>query len=159
VSEELLTLARNKAGSYFREGYNCAEAVFLACHELLSLDIDRDFVRLTSGLGGGFGHAGCACGALTGSILVLGALKGRTGTDLEARDQIYDLAARFHDVFEDKFGSTCCRSLNPYPYDSREHLKNCLKITGNTGKLLFDFLIEQGLINREIENIEVDSGQ
>lgn len=146
MNEELALTARNMAGDYFRQGYNCAEAIFLTFNELLSLNMDRELVRLTSGLGGGLGHAGCACGALIGSVLVLGALKGRATTDLNERDVIYALSRKFHDRFEERFGATCCYALNTYPYDSREHLKNCLKITGNTGKLLMDFLREEGLV-------------
>lgn len=149
MSEEVLITARNKAGEYFRQGHNCAEAVFLAAHELLELDVDRDAVRMVSGMGGGYGHAGCACGALTGSVAVLGALRGRTGTDAHQRLEIYRLSEKFHDAFEGKFSSTCCRSLNPYPFDSAEHLRNCLKITGNTSKMLMDFLLKEGIVQPE----------
>ena len=125
--EELLTGARNMAGGCFRQGYNCAESIFVAFNQILSLNLDKDLLRLTSGFGGGFGHAGCSCGALTGSIMVIGALKGRTTPDIAAREQVYDLAGKFHDAFEERFSSTCCRALNPYPFDTQDHLKNCLK--------------------------------
>lgn len=137
--------ARNKAGDYFKSGYNCAEAVFLAFREWLGMDVPREMVRAFTGLGGGLGHAGCMCGALTGSSLVLGLLKGRTDPDEQSRKQAYDLSREFHDRFEANFGYTCCRSLNPHPFDSKEHLRNCLKITGTTAKLLADYLNEKDL--------------
>lgn len=146
MSEDKVLAARNAAGGKFKEGYNCAEAIFLSFNELLDLHMDDDLVRITSGLGGGFGHAGCACGALTGSVLVLGALKGRNSTDIKERDVIYTLAEKYHDLFEERFGSTCCRALNPHPYDSQEHLKTCLKITGNTGKLLMQYITDEELV-------------
>ena len=136
--------ARNMAGDYFRKGFNCAEAVFMAFRDFLDIDVPEDMVRMATGMGGGLGHAGCMCGALNGSVMVLGLLKGRKSPE-ESRDGAYALAREFHDRFETNFKYTCCRNLNPYPFDSKDHLRNCIKITGNTAKLLADYLIEKGL--------------
>ncbi|GBF33553.1 hypothetical protein DCCM_2655 [Desulfocucumis palustris] len=144
MENDITVEARNRAGGHFKSGYNCAEAIFLAFREMLTPDVPADMVRMFTGLGGGLGHAGCMCGALAGSALVLGLLKGRTSQE-EDREPAYDLAREFHDRFEQKYGYTCCRSLNPHPFDTPEHLKNCLKITGNTGKLLMEFLQEKNL--------------
>lgn len=135
---------RNTAGGYFREGYNCAESIIKTFRPLVAPDIDETVIKLFSGFGGGFGHAGCVCGALAASVAVLGMLKGRL-TPKEDRDPVYDISKELHDRFEDKFGNTCCRVLNPYPFDTKDHLKNCLKITGNTAILLYEFLEEKGL--------------
>ncbi|GAW93312.1 C-GCAxxG-C-C family protein [Calderihabitans maritimus] len=149
MSETLIMEARNKAGNYFREGYNCAESIFLTFRELLMPELDANLVKLASGLGGGLGHAGCSCGALTGSVVVLGLLRGRTSTDMAGRDAIYELSREFHDRFKENFGKTCCRVLNPYEYDTKEHLRHCLKITGNTSKLLMAFLLEKQIVSTE----------
>ncbi|MEG6521809.1 C-GCAxxG-C-C family (seleno)protein [Desulfotomaculum sp. 1211_IL3151] len=143
MSQELITEARNKAGGNFKEGYNCAEAIFLAFREYLAPEISPETVKLITGFGGGLGHAGCMCGALTGSIFALNTVKGRTSKE-ESRNPAYETAREFHDRFLQQFGSTCCRVLNEHPFDSKEHLKNCLKLTGNTGKLLMEFLLEKG---------------
>lgn len=144
MSQDLITEARNKAGGNFKDGYNCAEAIFLAFREYLAPEISPETVKLVTGFGGGLGHAGCMCGALTGSILALNTVKGRTSKE-ESRNPAYETAREFHDRFLQQFGSTCCRVLNEHPFDSKEHLKNCLKLTGNTGKLLMEFLLEKGL--------------
>lgn len=136
---------RNRAGNYFKEGYNCAEAIFLAYRELLAPEMDRDLVKMFTGFGSGVGESGCMCGALTGSIAALSSIKGRTSNETP-RDEAYQIAKEFTDRFTDKFGITCCRVLNPHPYETREHLVTCLKITGNTGKLLMEFMDEKGLI-------------
>ena len=145
MCEEMSIEARNKAGNYFKEGYNCAEAVFLTFRELLAPEMDPAMVRLMTGFGGGVGEAGCMCGALTGSITALNMIKGRT-TNQVPRDEAYQLAKEFSEKFTEKYGVTCCRALNPHPFETREHLTNCLKITGNTSKMLMDFLDEKGLI-------------
>lgn len=145
MSEEMSIEARNKAGNYFKEGYNCAEAVFLTFRELLAPEMDPSMVRLMTGFGGGVGEAGCMCGALTGSITALNMIKGRT-TNQVPRDEAYQLAKEFAEKFKEKYGVTCCRALNPHPFETREHLTNCLKITGNTSKMLMEFLSEKELI-------------
>lgn len=150
MSEDLAIQMRNKAGNYFKEGYNCAEAIFLTYQELLAPDMDPNLVRLFTGFGSGVGEAGCMCGALTGSIAALNILKGRT-TNKESRDEAYQLAKEFHDKFVEKYDITCCRVLNPHPYETRDHLVTCLKITGNTSKMLLEFLREKGLMPAEDE--------
>ncbi|NCC69310.1 MAG: hypothetical protein EOM14_14155 [Clostridia bacterium] len=144
MNEELIKEARNKAGNYFKEGNNCAEAVFLAFREYLAPEMAPETVKLVTGFGNGVGQAGCMCGALTGSIVALNMLKGRTSKEGD-RNEIYLYAKEFHDRFKKTFGSTCCRVLNKHPFDSKEHLTTCLKITGNTGKLLMEYLLEKGL--------------
>lgn len=145
MDEEKLIEIRNKAGNYFKEGYNCTESIFLTFRELLAPELDPDLVRLFTGFGSGVGESGCMCGALTGSVAALNMLKGRTTNEV-SRDEAYLLAREFSDKFVDKFGTTCCRALNPHPFESRDHLVTCLKITGNTGKLLMEFLYEKGLV-------------
>ncbi|HHU17886.1 MAG: hypothetical protein GX892_07350 [Thermoanaerobacteraceae bacterium] len=145
MSEEILIEMRNKAGNYFKEGYNCAEAIFLTYRELLKPEIDPAMVSLFTGFGGGVGESGCMCGALTGSIAALNMVKGRT-TNKSSRDEAYQLAKEFTEKFTDQYGVTCCRALNPHPFETKEHLVNCLKITGNTSKMLMEFLVEKGLV-------------
>jgi C_GCAxxG_C_C family probable redox protein len=130
---------KSLAGNNFRKGYNCAEAILRAFRDGLQLPLDDETLKIASGFGGGFGHAGCACGALSASIMVLGLMQGRSDSS-QSRAPVYAAAQEFHRRFEEKFGATCCRMLNPYPFDTKEHLRNCLKITGGTAELLADFI-------------------
>ncbi|WP_432664616.1 C-GCAxxG-C-C family (seleno)protein [Wukongibacter baidiensis] len=148
MNKDITLEARNKAGNYFKEGYNCAEAIFLTFREYLAPEISPETVKLVTGFGHGMGRTGCMCGALTSSIMALNMIEGRTSLE-DNRYSAYDCAGEFHERFVNEFGTSCCRALNPYPFESPEHLKNCLKITGNTGKLLMDFLQEKGLYLEE----------
>ena len=148
MSEEKSLEMRNKAGNYFKEGYNCTESIFLTYRELLAPNMDPAMVSLFTGFGSGVGESGCMCGALTGSIAALNIIKGRT-SNLESRDEAYGLAKEFTDRFKEKYGVTCCSALNPHPFETREHLTNCLKITGNTSKMLMDFITEKGLLKED----------
>lgn len=149
MSNDMVTEARNRAGDNFRKGYNCAESVFLAFRELTAPELDPGLVKMFTGLGGGFGHAGCVCGALAAAEMIIGYFKGRTSHEQD-REPGYNAAQEFHNLFDERFSGTCCRVLNPHPYDTPEHLKNCIKITGNTGKLLMEYLVQKGLVKQEV---------
>lgn len=151
MASQIALECRNTAGGYFKEGYNCAESMFLTYRPLLAPDADPDGVRMFTGFGSGLGESGCLCGALTGAIAALGMLKGRDSND-KSRDEAYLFAREFTDRFADQFGATCCRVLNPHPFETREHLVHCLKITGNTSKILMEYLIEKGLFQPESGN-------
>lgn len=139
------TEVRNAAGQYFKDGFNCAEAVFRASCEAVGIVPDEQTLRMTTGFGGGLGHAGCVCGALAASVMALGLMKGRTEATQD-REEAYVLSNEFHNRFQEKFGATCCRALNPHEFETRAHLVNCIKITGNTAKLLMEFLEEKQLV-------------
>jgi C_GCAxxG_C_C family probable redox protein len=145
VEQELPMTARDKAGTYFKSGYNCAESVLRTYLDMYPQDFGNEVARLASTLGGGMGRSGCACGALTGAELVLGMFVGRDSQTKEQKNQIYKLSAELHDRFKEKFGSTCCRVLNLEDYQSQEHFRRCLKITGGTAMLLMQFLLDHNL--------------
>ena len=66
---------RELGENYFKQGYNCAQAVTLAfAHEL---KIDREYaLKLVSGFGGGFGRMREVCGAVSGMVFVLNSFLG-----------------------------------------------------------------------------------
>ncbi|MDR3565707.1 MAG: C-GCAxxG-C-C family (seleno)protein [Negativicutes bacterium] len=135
---------KNAAGQYFREGYNCSEAILRAFGETLELDLNEDALKMATGFGGGMGHAGCVCGALAASVMVLGVLQGRSDKS-QSRSPAYHASEEFHRRFSEAFGGACCRILNPHPFETKDHLRNCLKITGNTAGLLLGFIEEKNL--------------
>jgi C_GCAxxG_C_C family probable redox protein len=152
LSVDLPLLARDKAGQYFKQGNNCAESVFRAFLEILPNDYPPEVARMASTFGGGLGRAGCSCGALTGAELVLGMLVGRDNlTDDLSR--VYQLSGELHNRFKDKFGSTCCRVLNKEDYQSQDHFRRCLKITGGASMLLMQFLLENSLLNGHLDEL------
>ena len=53
---------REKAMNYFKEGYNCAQAVVLAYSDLLEMD-ESTLAKLSSSFGGGFGRMREICGS------------------------------------------------------------------------------------------------
>jgi len=146
--DEYCTEARTAAGNYFRQGYNCAESIFLTFKPYLAPELDADMVRMATPFGGGLGRAGCMCGALSGAVIMLGLKAGRTGPTT-SHDTAYELAAAFQKRFVSQFGATCCRALNKHPFDTPEQRRQCLKIVGTTAKILMAFLLEQGMLDTQ----------
>ena len=140
--------ARSRAGNKFKNGLNCSESIVHTFNEMLDNPLNAEALKMATGFGGGLGHAGCMCGALTGSVMILGLFKGRAEPG-QAREPAYDLANDFHNRFLKAYGSTCCRSLNLHEFDSQEHLRGCLKLTGGTAKLLMEFIQEKELVDAE----------
>ncbi|MCX7031789.1 MAG: C-GCAxxG-C-C family protein, partial [Spirochaetes bacterium] len=72
-----------RADQLFRQGTNCAQAV--ACAFAEDLGADRGLtLRLATGFGGGMGHTGGTCGALTGAFMALGIAFGMKETGDQA---------------------------------------------------------------------------
>jgi len=145
---DIVLEARSRAGNKFKNGLNCSESIVHAFNEMLNNPLNPESLKMATGFGGGLGHAGCMCGALVGSAMILGLFKGRIDPG-QAREPMYDLAHDFHDRFSNAFGGTCCRALNPHEFDSSEHLRCCLKLTGGTTKLLMEFIQEKELVDAE----------
>ncbi len=143
MNEELIAEARTKAGNYYRNGYNCAEALFLTLREYVAPELSEDMVKLVTPLGGGVGRSGCLCGSLSGAVIIVGAVKGRTSPEGSRRGS-YDLAGEFHNRFKQEFGSTCCRVLNKLDYHDPARGKVCMKIIGNSAALFMRILQETG---------------
>lgn len=100
-----------KAMALFKEGYNCAQAVFLAFADQYDMD-EKSAARLASSFGGGFGRMREICGAVSGMGMVLGMLYGYDSpTDHEAKTlhyaRIQELAGKFTEVN----GSVVCKEL------------------------------------------------
>lgn len=139
------TNAQDQATENFKAGFNCAESVVRSFRDLLKLDVSDEALKMASGFGGGLGHAGCMCGALSGATMVLGMLQGRSSTE-QNRGPVYSSAQEFHNIFSGQFGATCCRVLNPYEFGSQEQRQTCLKITGTTADLLWKYIVGRQLI-------------
>ena len=106
---------RELGESYFKEGYNCAQAVALAFEKELKLD--RDFIaKSISGFGGGFGRMREVCGAVSGMVFVLSVLEGNTNPlDNNAKMQTYQKVQHLMKQFKEKNGTYICRELLSLP--------------------------------------------
>ena len=93
-----------KAEAFFREGLNCAQAVFCAFADEFGIELELA-KRISCGLGGGVGRQREVCGAVTGASLVLGL---RHGSDKKV---VYPFVQDFCAQFRAEVGSIVCREL------------------------------------------------
>ena len=129
-----------QAFEYFKSGYYCSEAVFRTITEDQTKNVDSSLSRLTSGLLGGMGSSHEeACGALTGGIIALGFLYGRTNPDDEIPDLI-ELVMEFKKRFNEEFGTTNCGILLDQLGEQGDDYTKCRELTAKTAGILADII-------------------
>lgn len=93
----------------FLSGLNCAESVLLSNMERLG--VQGDWVpRVSSGFGGGIARTCQVCGALTGSVMAFGWVRGRDSAE-DSLDEVYRLGQMLVEEFTSNFGTTSCAML------------------------------------------------
>lgn len=101
----------DKAKALFLEGYNCAQAVFGAFADELSLDFET-VIKLSSGFGGGMGRLREVCGAVSGMFMVFDMKFGYISpTDKEGKMALYGHIQELAKRFENENGSIICKEL------------------------------------------------
>jgi len=100
-----------KARNLFLEGYNCAQSVVCAFGDLTGLGTE-EAARLASSFGGGMGRLREVCGTVSGSLMVLGLLRGYADPeDNTAKAEHYRLVREFVRRFQEINGTIICREL------------------------------------------------
>lgn len=123
----------------FKEGFSCSQAVFAAFAQP-QLDT-RLALKIADSFGGGMGVAN-ACGAVTGSLMVIGLYYGREhANDQTAKEKKRDLARSFITEFTQNFNSIECKNLLGYDISTPEGGKEASK------KGLFDSLCPQFILH------------
>ncbi|TQQ85868.1 oxidoreductase [Peptacetobacter hominis] len=95
-----------KPSEIYKEGYNCAESVVIAYNKEFESDIPS---RLCTALGGGCGVASL-CGAINGSTLIIGHVKGRddaSGDKMISKRYVQDFMKTLHE----RYGTHMCKDL------------------------------------------------
>lgn len=104
-----------KARALFEEGYNCAQAVFLAFDDMTGID-NKTAAMLSSSFGGGMGRLREVCGAVSGMFMVAGTLCGYSDPKAtEEKADHYALIQKLAADFSKENGSYICRELLGLP--------------------------------------------
>lgn len=70
---------RKIAEDYYRNGdFYCSEAVVKTIIDEFQIDVSEDVIKMASGFPVGMGGMGCTCGALTGGVMAIGLVYGRS---------------------------------------------------------------------------------
>jgi C_GCAxxG_C_C family probable redox protein len=98
-----------RSRDYLESGFWCAESVLLAVAEAKGIQSDL-IPKIATGFCSGMARTGGQCGALSGGILSLGLLLGRSapGGPVNA---VYSHVEKLRQDFEAQFGSTGCSEL------------------------------------------------
>lgn len=97
-----MTSKVESANECFSSGFNCAQSVFSAFCEDFGLEKSQA-LKIACSFGGGIGHLGEVCGAVSGAFMVLGLIYGQT-TEQDTQKKAFtylkvkDFAKRFKEV-------------------------------------------------------------
>ena len=134
------------AAELFRNGWSCSQAVACAFAKDFGID-ETAALKLSCGLGGGMGHTGNTCGAVTGALMVIGMKYGRTTLDdLASKEKTYEMAQQFMKEFRRRNHSINCTEQIGYDLSIPEELAEarekkafhgkCSKFVGDAGDIL-----------------------
>lgn len=155
-----------KAEAFFKEGYNCAQAVFLAFADDLKIDKETA-LKLTSSFGGGMGRLREVCGAVSGMFMVAGLISGYSDpNDHRAKTHHYKRIQKLARQFKERHGSIICRDLLglsvqsdiplPEPRTAGYYQKRpCVRLVGDAARLVEDVIrdVHFGKSNQQASDI------
>lgn len=126
---------RADAEEYFRQGnYYCSEAIVASVRDNIATDMPETMIAAASGFPVGVGRSKCMCGAVSGAVLSIGYVFGRTGPS-NPQDpksvRTLALANEVQQAFRDSHRVLCC-SVQTRGMDmaSGEHKAQCVAFTG-----------------------------
>ncbi|MBS6602751.1 MAG: C_GCAxxG_C_C family protein [Brachyspira sp.] len=139
-----------KAMNLFKEGYNCAQSVFLAFAEDLGFDKETA-LKLSSSFGGGMGRMREVCGAVSAMFMIAGLKYGYTSpTDKTAKTEHYERIQELAKKFKDKHETIICRELlgvdaddNPIPSDRTPEYyasRPCERLIGDAAEIISEYI-------------------
>lgn len=157
MDAELATIGKSHselAMSYFKEGYNCSQSVFMAFCDEYDMDIDMA-LKISSSFGGGMGRMREVCGTVTGMFMVAGMIYGYSDPkDHTSKTEHYKRIQYLAKEFEKKNHSIICRELlglgagkdSPTPeIRTAEYYKKrpCVELVGMAADIMDKYIAEQ----------------
>ena len=133
-----------KARGYLNAGRHCSEGILLAVGKHYLGEINPQVQCLSTAFAGGVGETNEElCGALSGGLMVIGALYGRT----DARTSDYRcmrLAAAYRARFLAHFGYTRCADLKEN-WVGKKGQETCAELVADAAGILVDMLEREKL--------------
>lgn len=141
------------AEDLFRGGFFCSEAVVSSIRSNFELDVPEEVIAMASGFPVGIGRSKCLCGAVSGGVMAIGLIFGRTVQNDPQVEQTMALSKELHDWFKEANGKNalCCRILTKeFDMGKGEHKEQCIRFTGMVaGKVAEMIIREKGLKNTD----------
>lgn len=128
---------KEKAVSYYKQGYSCSESVINAAIDAGLCD--KSLLAVATAFSGGM-SSGCLCGAVAGAQMVLGANYGKQNSK-NNEETARAKAKEYLEKFKEKRKATCCRVLTSgLEFGSVERKQNCTNIVAECAQLLEDMV-------------------
>lgn len=144
---------KTDAEELFRGGFFCSEAVVSSIRTNFELDVPEEVVAMASGFPVGIGRSKCLCGAVSGGVMALGLLFGRTVQKDPKVEKTLELSKELHDYFKEANGKNalCCRILTKeFDIGKGEHKEQCIRYTGLVAEKVARIIIrEYGLTDTD----------
>lgn len=123
---------RKIAEDYYRNGdFYCSEAVVKTIIDEFQIDVSEDVIKMASGFPVGMGGMGCTCGALTGGVMAIGLVYGRSQGKDPKVNKAMELSAKLYQIFCERHKASCCKVLTRgMEKGSPEHMEQCIAFTG-----------------------------
>lgn len=123
---------RKIAEDYYRNGdFYCSEAVVKTIIDEFQIDVSEDVIKMASGFPVGMGGMGCTCGALTGGVMAIGLVCGRSQGKDPKVNKAMELSAKLYQIFCERHKVSCCKVLTRgMEKGSPEHMEQCIAFTG-----------------------------
>lgn len=159
--DQILEKVYRVAFKYEAEKGSCPQCVLATLHETLNIG-DPVTIQAADALAGG-----CAlstqgtCGALSGGLLAIGSIVGRTYEDFskgEFRRRVFQYAKKLYDKFIEEYGSPLCKDVQKKIFgrsfellDAKEyaefekagaHVDKCPGVSGNAARWTAEIILE-----------------
>lgn len=123
---------RKIAEDYYRNGdFYCSEAVVKTIIDEFQINVSEDVIKMASGFPVGMGGMGCTCGALTGGVMAIGLVYGRSQGKDPKVNKAMELSAKLYQIFCERHKVSCCKVLTRgMEKGSPEHMEQCIAFTG-----------------------------
>lgn len=177
MKEDMIEQIRQRARKNFSLGYNCAECVLEAVVSLVDTGLPPEVKKLATGFGGGMGLFGDTCGAISGAVLAVSAVHGRSrlpegegkevakkaAEQLYGKPGLYRLFNQIPNRIKEKYAHTLCRELTEKWKETwlcREHALSCRELitdaAGIAAELIFSDKTEAGskAFGENVENLK-----
>ena len=112
MTENEIEACAQRAVELFKQGFNCAQAVFASCADLYGITDESLALRVSASFGGGIGRMRMVCGAASGMFMLAGLEKGSaTPHDNEGKMKNYAFVQQLAGDFKARYGSLICAEL------------------------------------------------
>lgn len=153
------SLIEDQVNMLFEKGLFCSEITAIVLQDILGVNSD-EVVRSMSAFSGGVGRSGTSCGALNGSLAVVGQLFGR-GREGNADPRLPEFIERVYEDFKlhviKDFKSINCRDIVKVDWwnadEALSYFKDATKIN-SCHRLVVDTIMNTASILKEVVTMD-----